>query len=460
MKTLPTPVDQIILPEWLIPMQRAPGSNASDSQIADSDKQLVFTDSGVAICGGKILAVDDRQTLLQNYQAKEVIELPSNVLMPGLVNAHTHAAMTLLRGYADDLPLMEWLSQHIWPAESKWVNREFIQVGTDIAIAEMLRGGTTCFNDMYFFPDETAARAEKSGMRACVGMIVIDFPTVWANDADEYIDKGLEVRDAFRHSPLVTTAFAPHAPYTVSDAPLEKIAMLADELDCQVHIHLHETAHEVEESTARYGMRPLERLDRLGLVNPRLNAVHMTQLLPAEIATVAARSVNIIHCPQSNLKLASGMCPAHEILSSGINLAIGTDGASSNNDLDMLGETQSASLLGKGVSQNPSALNAYQSLYAATMGGAAALALDDVIGSIESGKSADVITIDLSDLSTQPVYHPISQVAYSASRNQVSNVWVAGKRLLQDGQLTTLDCQQLLAQSREWGDKIANGLGE
>lgn len=440
-------VDQIIYPRWLIPVQ----------DIDTPPHQQVFEHYGVVVDNGRVFTIDSRTSLSSKFHSDHIIELTEHVLMPGLINAHTHSAMTLLRGYADDLPLMEWLSQHIWPAEAKWVNSEFVRVGTDLAIAEMIMSGTTCFNDMYFFPNITASRAELAGIRACVGMIVIDFPTVWANDADEYISKGLAVRDELRHSALVTSAFAPHAPYTVSNQPLEKLGVLAEELDCQIHMHVHETAHEIDESTARYGMRPLERLDQLGLVSPRLAAVHMTQLLPAEITTLAERGVNVVHCPQSNLKLASGFSPVNKLLKEGVNVAIGTDGASSNNDLDMLGETQSAALLAKAVADDPSAMNAYQALYASTKAGAIALGLESETGSIEPGKSADMIAIDLSDPASQPVFHPLSQVIYGASRTQVSDVWVAGKRLLEDRKLTRMELSGIISAASEWGLKIEAG---
>ena len=440
-------VDQILFPRWLIPVESS----------CPAPEQQVREKHGVVIDNGRIIAVEPREKIVTSYTSSISVELKNHVLIPGLVNAHTHSAMTLLRGYADDLPLMEWLSQHIWPAEAKWVNSEFVKVGTNLAIAEMIRSGTTCFNDMYFFPDVTATQCEAAGMRACVGMIVIDFPTVWASDADEYIHKGLQIRDDLRHSNLVTTAFAPHAPYTVSNQPLEKVGVLAEELDCQVHMHVHETAHEIEESSARFGMRPLERLDQLGLVSPRLVAVHMTQLLPAEIATLADRGVNVVHCPQSNLKLASGFCAVSHLLRHEINVALGTDGASSNNDLDMIGETQSAALLAKAVSEDPSALNAHQALYAATKAGAIALGLERDIGSVETGKSADLVAFDLSDPATQPVFHPLSQLVYSASRNQVSDVWIAGKRVLQDRSLTQMDHDAVLTKAQEWGLKIQAG---
>ena len=444
-KPHPIPVNEIdllITPRWLVPV--------------DSNKS-VLEGYGVAVHKDIILQIGPASNLKATYAPKQTVDLPDHALIPGLVNAHTHAAMTLFRGYADDLPLMEWLNQHIWPAESRWVDEKFVRNGTDLACAEMIKSGTTCFNDMYFFPDVVAKRAEKAGMRACIGMIVVDFPTVWAQTADEYINKGLDVRDSIRHSNLVTAAFAPHAPYTVSDQYLQKIATLSDELDCQVHIHLHETAHEIEESMARFGMRPIERLDQIGLVGPRLVAVHMTQLLPGEIESLAERGIHIVYCPRSNLKLASGFCEVWKINQSGINIALGTDSASSNNNLDMMSEMMTASLLAKGVSGSPTAMNAYSALEAATMGGARALGLEEKIGSIEVGKQADLCAVDLSDIGSQPVYNPVSQIVYSASSRQVSDVWVAGQRLLKAGELTTLDEQQIKADTLELGNRIKAG---
>lgn len=435
-------VDQIIKPRWLLPID---------------DDATVLENHAVAIAGERIAAVDSCAAIDAQYRTANAITitLADHALMPGFINAHTHAPMTLLRGYADDLPLMEWLAEHIWPAESKWVDAEYVEVGADLALAEMIRGGTTCFNDMYFFPDIVAARAEAAGMRACVGMIVLDAPTVWAQDADEYIGKGLELMDAVRHSPLITTAFAPHAPYTVSDQPLERIRTLADELECGVHTHVHETAREVEESLERHGMRPLQRLEQLGLLGPRLVAVHLTQLLPDEIDLVAERGVKVAHCPQSNLKLASGICPVARLTAAGAAVAIGTDGASSNNDLDMLSEMQTASLLAKGASGNPAALPAHAALRAATMGGAEALGLAHLTGAVAAGKQADLAAIDLSAPATQPLYHPLSQIAYSAARDQVTDVWVGGRRLLENRRLTTLDEAEIVRQAAQWSRRIA-----
>ncbi|MYB33704.1 MAG: TRZ/ATZ family hydrolase [Gammaproteobacteria bacterium] len=432
-------VEQIILPKWIIPVD---------------DANSIHEDYGIAIDAGRIVAVAGKSELKAQYLSDSVVELNEHAIIPGLVNAHTHAPMVLFRGLADDLPMQVWLTEHIWPAEAKWVDQGFIKAGTNLACAEMLRGGTTCFNDMYFFPDIVAEQSEACGIRACVGMIVIEFPTVWAKDPDEYIQKGLDLRTSLEKSSLITTCLSPHAPYTVSDSTLARIAELSSELDCQVHIHVHETSEEVERAVCETGVRPLERLHRLGLVNQRLMAVHMTQLKADEIQSLAEHKVHVIHCPESNLKLSSGCCPAGELISHGINLALGTDGASSNNDLDMIGEMRTASLFAKIVSKSAKSLDAYTTLRIATLNGARALNLDHEIGSVEIGKSADLVALDLSHPATQPCYNPASQIVYSASRDQVTDVWIAGKRLLKEGSLTTIDEQQSIAVAREWRDRI------
>ncbi len=417
-------------------------------------KQTTLSDTSIAIIDGKIDAILPHNEILSNYHSEEIINLNSHALMPGLINAHTHAAMTLLRGYADDMPLMQWLNEHIWPAEARWIDQSFIEDGTMLAIAEMIQSGTTCFNDMYFYPDVVASCAEQVGIRASIGMIVLDFPTVWAENSSEYIEKGLQFRDAYRHSKLITAAFAPHAPYSVSDAPLEKIAMLAEELDVQLHIHVHESAQEIDESMARYGVRPIERLNRLGLLGNRLQAVHMTQLLDAEIESLAKHGVHVVHCPQSNLKLASGFCPLDALSKAGVSLALGTDGPASNNDLDMFAELQTASLLAKGVAGNAEALPAHQALEMATLGGARALGIDRQTGTLETGKWADMIAIDLSQLQTQPLYNPVSQIVYSAGRDCVTDSWVGGKRLLRDGQLAVIEKEELLEKAQNLARKM------
>ncbi len=433
-------VDTLILAEWVIPVD---------------EQDATLPQHAVAIRDGVIVDILEASAARQRYRAAETLELPAHALIPGLVNTHTHAAMTLLRGFADDLPLKTWLHDYIWPAETQWMGEDFVRCGTDLAIAEMIRSGTTCFNDMYFFPDVVAARAEAAGMRACVGLIMLDFATAWAQGPQEYLDKGLGLHDELRHSTLVTTAFAPHAPYTVSDEPLGKIRMLADELEMPVHIHLHETAHEIDESMARFGMRPLERLSRLGLLTPRLLAVHMTELLPAEIAAVSDTGINVVHCPESNLKLASGMCPVAQLLLSGVNVALGTDGAASNNDLDMMGEMRTAALLAKGTSRDPTALNAHETLRTATLNGARALGLGEATGSLAVGKAADIVAVDLATVHTEPIYDPVSQIVYSATRDQVSSVWINGQNVLRERRLVRQDEGEVIERARRWRERIA-----
>jgi 5-methylthioadenosine/S-adenosylhomocysteine deaminase len=389
------------------------------------------------------------------YTNAKRIDLSEHALIPGLVNAHTHNPMTLMRGLADDVPLMRWLHERIWPAEAKAISPEFVRDGVELAIAEMLRGGTTCCNENYFFPDMQAATYRRFGFRAMVGLPIIEFPSAWAGNAAEYFDKGLEVRDQYRRDPLVSFSLAPHAPYTVSDSSFERIRLLAEQLDLPVHCHVHETAQEVEDSVKQHGQRPLARLDRLGLVNERLIAVHMTQLTEAEIAQCAERGVSVAHCPQSNLKLASGFTPVAALHRAGVNLAIGTDGCASNNDLDMCDEMRCAALLAKGVSGDATAMDAASTLEAATMGGARALGLADSIGSLEVGKLADISCVDLGAIEAQPVYHAISQLVYASGRSQVSDVWIAGKRKLADGVLLDMDVPGLLVRVRQWRERIS-----
>ena len=419
----------------------------------------VLEHHALAIQDGRILAMLPQAEAATRYRADTTLHLDRHVLIPGLINAHTHASMTLLRGLADDLPLMSWLQDHIWPAEARWVDPDFVRDGTRLALAEMLRGGTTCFNDMYFFPEVTATAVREAGMRACVGLIALDFPTAYARNLDEYLDKGLALHSELQNDPLVRVAFAPHAPYTVSASALERIGRLADELDIPVHIHVHETAAEVADFEAKHGCRPLARLNQLGLVSPRLLAVHMTQLEPVEIDQLAQAGAHVAHCPESNLKLASGFCPSARLDAAGVNLALGTDGAASNNDLDLFGELRTAALLGKGVAGDAAALPAARVLRMATLNGARALGLAADIGSLEPGKAADIVAVDFGQLESAPVYHPISQLVYATGRHQVSDVWIAGRQLLANRQLTTLDSDELLQRAQRWQRDIGAGPG-
>ncbi|MEH6415844.1 TRZ/ATZ family hydrolase [Pseudomonas sp. CGJS7] len=436
----PVPCDLLIEAGWVVPVE---------------PHALVLEDHAVAVKGGVIVDLLPIHEARERYAAAETVSRPDSALIPGLVNAHTHNPMTLLRGIADDLPLMEWLQGHIWPVEGAVIGPQFVEDGITLAIAEMLRGGTTCANENYFFPDVQAAVYKRHGFRARVGLPVIDFPTAWAKTSDEYFDRAGEVHDLWRDDAMVATAFAPHAPYTVSDANFERIRMLADQLDLPIHLHTHETAQEVADSIKQYGQRPLARLDRLGLVTDRLIAVHMTQLTDAEIALCAERGVSVVHCAESNLKLASGFCPVCKLQHAGVNLAIGTDGCASNNDLDMFGETRTAALLAKAVGDDAKALDAFSALRAATLGGAKAIGFDDRIGSIQIGKQADLVCVDLSPLETQPVHHVVSQLIYATGRHQVGDVWIAGRAKLRERALVDMDTAALVANARQWRTRIA-----
>lgn len=432
--------DTLIHARWIIPVE---------------PESVTYAEHSLVIHEGRIVDLLPAELARQNYQAIDEIDLPNHALLPGFVNCHTHAAMTLLRGVADDLPLMDWLQQHIWPLEQQWMSEEFVRDGVDLAIAEMLRSGTTCFNDMYFFPNITAQQAALRGIRAAIGLIVFDFPSVWAEHSEAYLEKGQAVYAQLQGQPLLSAAFAPHAPYTVSDQPLAKASLLAEQAGLPVHIHVHETLFEIEQAIRETGKRPLQRLKDLGLVNPSLMAVHMTQLNAEDIALMAEAGGHIVHCPESNLKLASGFCPVAECLAADINVALGTDGAASNNDLDMLGEMRTAALLAKAVARDASAVSATTALRMATLNGARALGLAHEIGSLSIGKAADVIAIDLSELETQPLYDPVSQIVYAADRRQITDVWVAGRRLLQARRLTDFNLDELTGRIAGWQQRLA-----
>jgi 5-methylthioadenosine/S-adenosylhomocysteine deaminase len=389
------------------------------------------------------------------WNATERLRLPGHVLMPGLVNLHTHAAMNLLRGYADDLPLMSWLTQHIWPAEGRHVCADFVRDGTRLACLEMLEGGITCFNDMYFFPEAAVEAAVETGMRIAAGIIVLDATTPYAADPDDYLGKGLAVRDAWRDHELVHFCLAPHAPYSVGDRALEKVVTYAAQLDLPVHMHVHETEDEIRHSLQHHGPRPLARLRSLGLLGPNLTAVHAVHVSEEEIDTLATHGCHVAHCPASNLKLASGFAPVAKLLAAGVNVGIGSDGAASNNRLDLFAEMRLAALLAKGVAGDPAVLPAHRALEMATLAGARALGLDDRIGSLEVGKSADVVAVDLAAPRSQPCYDPVSQLVYCAGREQVSHVWVNGRAVVAGGQSIRVDASEALVRAHAWRERIA-----
>lgn len=438
---MPTQVDTLLHARWIIPV--------------DSGRSVLEHHS-LAISQGKIIRILPTDQARRDFTATQEITLDDHALMPGLINAHGHAAMTLFRGLADDLALMIWLQEHIWPAEGQWVSPDFVRDGTRLAIAEMLKSGTTCFSDMYFYPDVCAETASELKVRAQVCCPILDFPTPWAANADEGIHKAIEVHTSFRHNPLISIAFGPHAPYTVSDEPLKQIATYQEELQIPIQMHVHETAFEVAEAE-KNGPRPIARLEKLGLLGPHFQAVHVTQVNEEDLQILARHNVSVVHCPESNLKLASGFCPVHQLQQAGINVALGTDGAASNNDLDMFGEMQVAAQLAKAVSGDAGALPAYEAIAAATINGAQALGIDDITGSLESGKAADLIAIDMSQLETLPVYHPESQLVYTRMADKVRHVWINGEQLVRDGLLTHIDTDLLKQKAREWGDKIRAG---
>ena len=416
----------------------------------------VLKHHSIAIDNGRIVDILPTEEAIKTYSATSHIEYDNHILMPGLINAHTHAAMSLLRGIASDIPLMEWLQNHIWPIEQKWTDEKFVHDGSELAIAEMLRSGTTCFNDMYFFPQVTARVASTIGIRAVIGMIALEFPTAYAATPDEYLSKGLALYDEYKTDPLIRNVFAPHAPYTVSDATLTKINSYANELDLPIHMHIHETKSEIETSVSEFGVRPLDRLDKLGLVNPNLLAVHMTQLTEQEIDRVTEAGVTVIHCPESNLKLASGFCPTHELIKRNARVVIGTDSCASNDDLDMFSEMRTAALLAKGVSEQATAFSAQQAIRAATIDAASALGLDEEIGSLEKNKSADIIAISCDRVEGHPLYDVYSHLVYSTNRSRVCDVFVSGRQLLRDRTLTTVSEDDIIAKTEQWAQKISN----
>ncbi len=434
-----TTIDLLIEARWIIPVEPA---------------NVVLENHAIAVDKGRIVAILQQNEANARFSPQEVKKLANHILIPGLVNLHTHAAMTLLRGLADDFPLMEWLQDHIWPAEANHVSPQFVHDGTLLACAEMLRGGTTCFNDMYFYPKATAEAALSSGIRAAIGLITVDFSTAYAADADDYLAKGLAARDELRDEPLLSFCLAPHAPYTVNDRNFTKALTLAEQCDLPIHLHLHETKQEIEDSLQRFGVRPIERLHRLGLLSPGLIAAHGVHLNADEITLLAQHGCTIAHCPSSNLKLASGISPIAALAQQGVNIGLGTDGAASNNRLDIFQEMRLAALLAKGHSGQAEAIGAHQALRMATLGGAQALGLDTEIGSIINGKAADLCAIDVNDIGLVPCYDPVSLLVYSAGREHVSDVWVAGQIRVANGHLLETSEIELIKLAALWQNQI------
>lgn len=402
----------------------------------------------------RIAAIVSQDEADARFRTKEVIDLPSHVVLPGLINMHGHAAMSLFRGMADDLPLMTWLNDHIWPAEGAFVSEAFIADGTQLAMAEMLRTGTTTFSDMYFFPEIVAQLAHDVGMRAQICFPLLDFPTPWGSGPDEYLSKGEAFIKQWQDNAFIMPAIGPHAPYTVSDEPLSKAVALSEATGAPIQIHLHETAFEVEDALEKSGKRPTARLAELKVLGTNTQCVHMTQIDESDVALLRATGAHVIHCPESNLKLASGLSPVQTFRNAGVNVAIGTDGAASNNDLDLFGELNTAAMLAKVVADDASALSAHEALAMATIQGAKALGRDHELGSLAAGKLADIIAVDLGDPFLQPVYDPTSHLVYSNHGRQVSHSWINGVPQVQEGKLTRIDVPDLMLRVQGWADRI------
>lgn len=435
-------VETIIIPRWIIPVM---------------PEAVVWENHAVVLDGGKIKDILPAEKVTEQYRAQEVIQLPNHAILPGFINTHTHTPMTLFRGLADDLKLMDWLQNHIWPAEKKWLSDVFCYDGARLAIVEMIKSGTTCFNENYFFLDSIGKAVSEAGMRASLGVCVLDFETAYAKTCEEYLEKAKNLISTYAHQALISVNVAPHAPYTLSDKSFDIIKQFAEENNVILQIHLQESQDEIHQSEQQYKMRPLNRLYQLGVLSSKTQAVHMVHVNQADLALIQKTQLHIVHCPESNLKLASGFSPVQQFLENKINVALGTDGAASNNDLDMLGEMKTAAILAKAVSNNSSALNAYQALKMATYNGAVAMGIENLVGSVEKNKQADLIAIDLSYPNTQPVYHPISQIVYASGSHQISDVWIKGQRVLKGYQCSTLDQTEILEKANTWKNKIIEG---
>ncbi|MBT3426347.1 MAG: TRZ/ATZ family hydrolase [Gammaproteobacteria bacterium] len=424
-----------IIPRWIAPV---------------IPRETVLENHALVIKGKKILDLLPAVEAEKRYPDSHPVRLENHLLIPGLVNSHGHAAMSLLRGYADDYDLMTWLTDHIWPAEAKLVEDAFVYSGARLSAAEMLSGGTTCAADSYFFPESTARAFLEVGLRSQITAPIIHFSNSWANNEQNHIDKTRAFINWSDQQELITAGFAPHAPYSVSNSGFAQILDYAADTNAPIHLHLHESAGEIQDHLSNHGCRPLARINELGLLSPRLQLVHMTQLTPEEVSLIAAEGVQIAHCPQSNMKLGSGICPITTLAAKGLNISVGTDGAASNNDLDMLQELRSAALLAKVSENNPCAVDAFTALEMGTINGARFLGLEQTIGSLEAGKSADLTAINFNDFSSQPVYHPISQLIYTATAQHVTHTWVNGKLLYDNQQFNYLDTKQVRADIQQW----------
>ena len=420
---------------------------------SNSEDQLL-SDYSIVIKDNKIIDLVRQSKVFSEYEADEIYQLTDHILIPGLINTHTHAAMSLFKGFADDLPLQDWLNNYIWPAEKKFVNSSFVRDGSILALSEMIKAGVTTFNDMYFYPDATAEATIELGVRSNIGLVVLDFPTNYAADPEDYLSKGFEFRDRWRNEDLITTSIAPHAPYSVSDEAFALINTYSEELGINIHLHLHETQREIDDSINRYGITPVQRLNNLGIINPSLIAAHCVYLNEQDIALLAKNKVSIVHNPSSNMKLGSGIADVAKMLKQNLNVSLGTDSSASNNRLDIMEEMRLASLLLKGTTKSPELLPATQAIKMATINGAKALGLESMIGSIEKNKIADLVAIDLNSIENQPIYNPLSTLVYSSTKSDVSYVWIDGKVKLKEKKLVNVDEEKIMQMAKIWQIKI------
>ncbi len=414
----------------------------------------LLSDYSIVIENDKIIDLVPQDKVFDEYEANDTYQLTDHILIPGLINTHTHVAMSLFKGFADDLSLQDWLNDYIWPAEKEFINSSFVKDGSILALSEMIKSGVTTFNDMYFFPDATAEAVKELGVRSNIGLVVLDFPTNYATDPEDYLLKGFEFRDKWRNEELITTSIAPHAPYSVSDEAFTLINTYSEELSINIHTHLHETQWEIEDSIEKYGITPVQRLNNLGIIGPSLMAVHCVHLNDQDIATLAKNKVSIVHNPSSNMKLGSGIADIAKMLKQNLNISLGTDSSASNNRLDIMEEMRLAALLIKGSTKSPESFSANEAIKMATINGAKALGLESIIGSIEKNKKADLVAIDLNSIENQPIYNPLTTLVYSSSRSDVSYVWIDGEIKLKDKKLVKIDEERIIQLAKKWQRKL------
>jgi 5-methylthioadenosine/S-adenosylhomocysteine deaminase len=439
----PKPVDMIVRGGTIVTMDAG---------------RRVIEDGAVAVRGGRIVAIGKRADIERGYSAREVIDATGRVVMPGLINGHTHVPMTLFRGLADDLDLNEWLTKYIFPAEAKNVSEEFVRAGTRLGLAEMIRGGTTTYCDMYYFEDAVADETARAGLRGVLGETVIDFPVADNKTHEQAMAYTERFVAKWKNDKLITPAIAPHAPYTVSEEHLRDVAAFSKRTNAPIVIHVAETRKEVEDITRDHGASPFDYLARIGFLSDRVIAAHGVHVTDEEIGLIKRFGVGVVHNPQSNMKLASGVAPVPQYLRADVALGLGTDGAASNNDLSMWEEMDTAAKLHKVATFDPKVVTALEAVEMATVRGARALHMEREIGSIEEGKRADLIVVDMDDLNQVPLYNVYSQLVYATKAADVRTVVVEGRVLMRDRKLLTLDEDAIKRDARAWRERIARSL--